>query len=373
MARKKPNPTSASKSSFWSKLKALSIGLLVSVVVLEIFLRLWNPFGSRIQGDKILLPTGMVYDVPQPPGAQGLDAQIHHTKNALGFRGPEKPVDWEAATTVIAIGGSTTECFYLSDGKDWPAQLHSRLQPTLPNLWINNAGLDGHSTFGHQVLLDDYVVKLKPDIVLFMMGVNDIGLETMRSYDSEMLRKDKGFKHWLVSHSSILSTVANIRRAAAAKKMGLSHQFVPLSALKPLEISRDSIHRAVKAQAQGRAAFGQRVDGLLETCKRSGIQPILITQALLWGDTLDPVTGRSLGQVELHEGGNGSQRWAVLESYNDVLRERAQTRQIPLFDLARLMPKSTAYFYDAYHFTNAGAAKVAELLAPELEKFLQNQ
>jgi lysophospholipase L1-like esterase len=341
------------------------------VVILEIFLRIWNPFGARVKGDKIVLPAGMVYDVPQPEGATGLDAQIHHTKNALGFRGPEKPADWEAATTVVAIGGSTTECFYLSDGKDWPAQLMARLQPRMPQLWLNNAGLDGHSTFGHQVLLDDYVVKLKPDVVLFMMGVNDIGVEAMRSYDSEMLENKTGFKNWLVNHSAILSTISNIRRAAAAKRMGLSHQFEPLSKLKPLVIAPDSMDRAVAAQASGRAAFSRRVHGLLATCKQHGMKPVIITQAMLWGDTLDPVTGLSLGDVALHEGGNGRMRWAVLESYNDVLRQIALEQGLPLLDLARMMPKSTAYFYDAYHFTNAGASKVADLLAPGLEKVLQ--
>jgi lysophospholipase L1-like esterase len=371
MAKKAHFSPKTTRTSFWSKLKALSIGILISVIVLEVFLRIWNPFGSRVKGDKIVLPAGMVYDVPQPKGAAGLDANIHHTKNSLGFRGPEKPADWEAATTVVAVGGSTTECFYLSDGNDWPAQLLARMQPEMPSLWINNAGLDGHSTFGHQVLLDDYVVKLKPDVVLFMVGVNDIGVETMRSYDADMLNKT-GFKNWLVNHSAILSTISSIRRAAAAKNMGLSHQFVPLSELKPLEISADSIQRAVAAQAGGRAAFSQRVQSLLRTCTENGIRPVLITQALLWGDTLDPVTGLSLANVELHEGGNGSMRWAVLESYNDILRQLAREQGVPLIDLAQKMPKSTAYFYDAYHFTNAGGHKVAELLAPELEILLQN-
>lgn len=369
--KSRSGPPSTTKRSIWGKVKALLVGTLIALVILEVFLRIWSPFGARVQGGKIVLPSGITYDLNRPEGANGLDEKIHHSKNSLGFRGPEKPQDWDKAETVIAVGGSTTECFYLGDGKDWPAQLLSQLQGKHPNLWINNAGLDGHSTFGHQMLLDDYVVPLKPDYVLLMIGVNDIGIEEMRSYDADAVG-NKGIMPWLARNSSIFGTIANLRRAANARKAGLTHSFVSLQELKVLELPQDSIDKAVTAQASGRAAFGQRVDKILSTCKNAGIKPILVTQALLWGDTLDPVTGLNLGNRQLKEGGNGKQRLAVLESYNNVLRSTAMKTNTPLIDLAAIMPKSTEYFYDAYHFTNAGAAKVAVLLAPELENLLQN-
>lgn len=373
------NPTPSTRGSavpskrkgLWSKVKALLIGTLVALVILEVFLRIWSPFGARVQGGKIVLPAGITYDLPRPEGAVGLDERIHHSKNALGFRGPERPQDWQAAQTLVAVGGSTTECFYLSDGKDWPAQLLANLKPSHPELWINNAGLDGHSTFGHQMLLDDYIVPLKPDYVMLMVGVNDIGIEQMRSYDADAVGRD-GIMAWLARNSSIFGTIANLRRAANARKAGLTHNFVDIKTLQELVLPQDSIDRAVAAQAAGRAAFGKRVEGLLATCTKAGIKPILVTQALLWGDTIDPGSGVNLGTRLLQEGGNGSQRFAVLESYNDVLRATAKQTGTPIIDLAALMPKSTAFFYDAYHFTNAGAAKVAALLAPELENLIQN-
>ncbi|MFN8393492.1 MAG: SGNH/GDSL hydrolase family protein [Bacteroidia bacterium] len=370
----KPRPESPPNKqgrSIWGKVKAMLIGTVVALIILEVFLRIWSPFGARVQGGKIVLPAGITYDLKRPEGANGLDEQIHHSKNSLGFRGPEKPEDWNAAQTIVAVGGSTTECFYLSDGKDWPAQLYAKLHPSHPNLWINNAGLDGHSTFGHQMLLDDYVAPQKPDYVLLMCGVNDIGIEQMRSYDADAVG-NKGFMAWLARNSSIFGTIANLRRAANARKAGLTHSFVDIKALPELNLPQDSIDRAVSAQASGRAAFGQRVEKLISTCKKAGIKPILVTQALLWGDTIDPVSGVNLGNRSLLEGGNGNQRLYVLESYNDVLRKTATQTGTPLIDLAAIMPKSTEYFYDAYHFTNAGAAKVAALLAPELENLLQN-
>jgi hypothetical protein len=45
---------------------------------------------------------------------------------------------------------------------------------------------------------------------------------------------------------------------------------------------------------------------------------------------------------------------------------------VEVIDLARLMPKNSRYFYDMSHFTNAGAAEVADLLAQALSKVSKN-
>ena len=75
------------------------------------------------------------------------------------------PKTFEDYLTIIAVGGSTTECFLIADGQDWPAILGEKLKKSFNLVWINNAGLDGHSTFGHNVLMKDYIVKIKPKVV----------------------------------------------------------------------------------------------------------------------------------------------------------------------------------------------------------------
>ena len=53
-----------------------------------------------------------------------------------------------ASLPVITVGGSIqfAECL-LSDGKTWPADIENRLGQSFHNVWINNAGMVGHSTF----------------------------------------------------------------------------------------------------------------------------------------------------------------------------------------------------------------------------------
>ena len=59
-----------------------------------------------------------------------------------------------------------------------------------------------------------------------------------------------------------------------------------------------------------------------------------------------------------------------LELYNDVTREVGRERGVLVIDLARQMPKNSTYYFDLMHYTNAGAAQVAEIIATHLTPFL---
>src|SRR5262249_16720768 len=118
---------------------ALAFGLILAFLILEIGLRVFQPIPIRVRGDHILLPRTVVYNIHNtaPHGLAGLlDESLVHTKNSLGFRGPEPPADFDDALTIIAIGGSTTECFFLSDADAWPAQLGNGLAQHFKRVWL---------------------------------------------------------------------------------------------------------------------------------------------------------------------------------------------------------------------------------------------
>jgi len=92
---------------------------------------------------------------------------------------------------IIFVGGSTTECFHISDGKDWPSAAGAMLKKQFPRIWHNNAGLDGHSTFGHLVLLHDLLLPLHPQMIVFLVGWNDIGITAGNYYDVNTLNSDR--------------------------------------------------------------------------------------------------------------------------------------------------------------------------------------
>src|SRR6476469_7808041 len=101
-----------------SKLSLLFGSTLLSLALLEGGLRLITP------------PSLFSPLVPLRPhhrmalNAAGLPGVSPHgvfSTNRWGLRGEEPPRDWKSHYTILTIGGSTTQCFFLDDHKTWPA------------------------------------------------------------------------------------------------------------------------------------------------------------------------------------------------------------------------------------------------------------
>jgi hypothetical protein len=355
---------------------AYAVYLFVLVLVLlEIGLRIYNPFHFRLKGDKILLPVNQREIITNRINPK-LDSLIVNTRNSLGFRGPEPPGGWESRLTVIAIGGSTTECHFLNDDKTWPFLLGEMLADSFPGCWLNNAGLDGHSTYGHIILLNDYVKKLRPSVVLFLTGINDV--ETAGPLFHDKLSTQNAysdFRHFIVNNSEVLSLALNIARGWRAQRFNnTTSSMLVLDSNRRLVLPDTVMQQRLARQAPYLAGYRQRLAGLADTCLSRHILPVFITQPNLFGIGRDPVTGVDLEAYPADSTDtaiNGKLIWEMLEEYNDVVRGLGSEKGVPVIDLARLMPKNSLYFYDMSHFTNAGAEKVAVLLAAELSPVLR--
>ena len=99
-------------------------------------------------------------------------------------------------------------------------------------------------------------------------------------------------------------------------------------------------------------------------------QPVLVTQPTLYGPGTDPVTGVNLSTVKLGDDLNGGLMFKVVDLYNDVTRRVAQKDGVLLIDLARELPRNSAYYYDYLHYTEPGAAEVAGIVDRHLAPFL---
>jgi hypothetical protein len=344
-------------------------------VLLEIGLRIYNPFHFRLKGDKILLPVNQREIITNTINPK-LDALIVNTRNSLGFRGPEPPRDWSHYLTIITIGGSTTECHFLNDDNTWSFLLGKDLADSLPDCWLNNAGLDGHSTFGHEVMLNDYVKKLRPSVVLFLTGINDVETEGPLFHDKLSTRNAyPDFRHFIVNNSEVLSLALNIARGWRAQKFNnTTNAMLVLDSSRRLMLPDTVIRARLGRQAPYLAAYRQRLTELADTCLVWHILPIFLTQPNLFGVGKDPVTGVDLENfptdptdVEM----NGKLIWEMLEEYNDVVRSVGSEKKVPVVDLARLIPKNSLYFYDMSHFTNRGAEEVSLVLAAALVPILR--
>lgn len=389
---------------WWIKLGLLGMSIGISLLGLEIYLRLFNPLNFRLHGNRVQLEANYSKIIRNQPGDK-MDEFIVYAKNSLGFRGEEPPRDFGKALTLVTVGGSTTESVVLGEGQTWTDWLGARLGESFADLWINNSGVDGHSTVGHLSLMRDYIGSLRPDVVLFLVGINDERLEAAREFDSGGLTRlvESGFLgrlFRLADKIEIIAYLQNIYRWKQAEAAGLrTNESVDFSTLSTLEKAAlaeiNPWDREVDYRVLGTASNSGEVDEgalvenkvleeyrerLLELVKISldaGIEPILITQPAVYGEGVDPETGVDLEKIPVGSdeddwlrGYNGRTKWQILERYNQVTREVARDRDLMVIDLARKMPKNSRYYYDLIHFSKDGAVEVAEIIYADLCPYL---
>jgi lysophospholipase L1-like esterase len=375
-----------SKTTIWTRLSNFGknfLVLLISLVLVlgfcELLLRFYNPLGFRIKGNKIILPINKKEIIHHEQGQGKLDKVIIHKRNSLGFRGPEPPADFSRYLTIVTVGGSTTECFDLAEDKTWPHDLGVNLQHDFKHLWLDNAGLSGNSTFGHYILMQDYLVKLQPKVVIFLVGINDVGLKSERDFDERIHEVNfRSLERFLASaavHSELATAALNLYRFYFPKSVMINNQNDPqetdFSKLPPFKVSASAQTAIIKDhQHHYLGPYRKRLEKLLTICRKHNIIPVLLTQPVLYGNSVDPTTGINLGHKFVAKDMDGSTGWQVLELYNDVTRQVGHEQGVLVVDLAREMPKDSRYYFDLMHYTNAGAEKVADLVAAQLTPFL---
>lgn len=348
---------------------------VVTLVLLEVALRIYNPFHFRLKGDKILLPINQRQIITNKINPK-LDPLIINSRNSLGFRGPEPPADRGHHLTVITIGGSTTECHFLNDDKAWPFLLGKKLADSFPGCWLNNAGLDGHSTYGHIVMLNDHVKQLRPSVILFLTGINDIENDGPDFHDKLNMRNAyPDFLHWLFNNSEVLNVGLNLVRGWRAQRFNnTTGTMWVLDSNRRLMLSERLMQDRLALQAPYLKGYRQRLEELTDTCLAWHILPVLMTQPNQFGFGRDSLTGADLADYPVNPKDsllNGKLVWEIEEKYNDVVRNICQEKGLPLIDLARSMPKNSYYFYDMSHFTNVGAERVSDLVAAALIPILK--
>lgn len=333
------------------------ISILVSFLLCEIVLRIYNPFQSRVRGNEIILKSNYKKNVVVDPPINGLDKQFTYTTNSIGFRGPEPPKDeeWDAKKTIITIGGSTTECSLLADDSTWSAHLFNNLKSSHPDVWLNNAGLDGCSSYGHIILMRDYIVKLKPDYAVFLVGINDLVKSTFENEDGFLINRKESFLRKAMKKSEVLTLVSNLMEASKSSKANVAHGVDPYEYKNnplnnPDTAYQNKLHKQLEVMVP---AYIDRINQINDLCVSANIKPVFVTQPK-FDDT-------------------SSVSWKVMNIYNEALMKYCQEKNIHCIDLANQLPRDVNFYYDQIHYTNAGARKIAEILSPQINQIISKQ
>jgi lysophospholipase L1-like esterase len=351
---------------------ALLLGsTLFSLGLLEIGLRLITPpsLFSPLVPLRPHFNTALV-----ATGLPGVSPRGTFSTNRWGMRGDEPPRDWPNHYTILTIGGSTTQCFFLDDQKTWPHLLQERLRARHPEVWVGNGGLDGHTTRGHLLFMHEVVPKIRPNAVIFLTGINDLGFsinDTERAIAAANQVERTGWRYRLFASSRLLQVGAAWKRILVDKAMVVDAKRTRHHALvvQPMP-SREQLPADLYSLLPALVDYRQNLRRLIAAARAMHVRPIFLTQPLEFSDTpyWQSVRIRFEWLRSTKQAYSCATLWRLLDVYNQELRQLCRAEGVECYDLAAEIPHRPEYFYDGVHFTERGAARVAEVVAPVIEK-----
>jgi lysophospholipase L1-like esterase len=249
--------------------------------------------------------------------------------------------------------------------------LGQNLSRRFNRVWVNNAGLDGATTYRHLILMEDYVVKMWPKVVLFLIGINDVGAGNLEAAEPRPGHYLRNLWRALLYHSEVYVLGQNLSRYFMAQSRGLHHTEIDLRKAGALDhLPAAAASRMLQDyETNSLPFFAQRLEKLVKVCRDYGIEPVFVTQPALYGPGVDPATGVDLETIKIGAS-NGRFRFQVIDLYNEVTRQVAPKDGVLLIDLARELPRNSAYYYDYLHYTEAGAKEVAGIIDRHLASWL---
>lgn len=280
--------------------------------------------------------------------------------NEFGFRGPEiarEPVD--GTTRILILGASET--FGLLEGPDmeFPAQLGRELK-SQGNFEVINAGIAGSSLRAMVSLWDNWGARFQPHIVLFyptpIFYLQNEPPGPLRPYDAAREAQAATEFHLrlgdrlLGTYRTLPLWVRNIRRDMLYSR----------------QIAGKSPDWFFSGVPQDRLdLFENDAARLIERIQDAGAIPIVVTHATSAVSPPRPEDNLHLRNIRFDFPRTTNEVIAAFEvEANDALRRIADRKGVRLIDAGRELGGERKLFGDLVHFTDAGAARMASLLAP---------
>jgi lysophospholipase L1-like esterase len=282
--------------------------------------------------------------------------EVIWSSNAWGFRGPEISVEKPPGVIrIVCLGASTTEGSQ-KNTETYPYFLQQELNRLFPNQTIEviNAGHHGQDIFDLLEILNQRVLPLQPDIVLFYEGSNNINfydfVEGLPCTLGECwLNHYPAWYRFLYKHSAIFVLLSDSFGWNSYKPPPMPHKFDD-TGIKPSALYyREGLYQiARETQARG----GIIVLSSFITVAHEELEVAYEDNPGLFNDIYKkyyPLTPAELGRI-----------------YDHFNRQSARAREfgVPYADVAAKFPKDARYFpFDLIHFSPEGNQLLAKLFA----------
>ncbi len=334
---------------------------MIGLLLIELIFGGWFNANNQLSNIGILRDVKLeytvnhLYETDQPT--------ITYTRDSYGLRGIST-FNEPSKIDILTVGGSTTDQRYIDDAKTWQEALERALSQEKETWLVSNAGVDGQSTYGHLKSFELWfsnIEKLQPEMIFFYVGINDFyKVSSDAKYDAIQQYEHAGLKNTIKDKSVLYNVYRKLKGIRKAQKVKVGHFKVDFSATKyTQEEVLDSTLLALYDE-KNLKAFKVRVQQLIAYSKKMRAIPIFITQpTFLYKIENGEVFGvENINYIEEKYAYNGVGYYKLLTKLNDAIKEAAS--DFPVIDISSEDDWQPEDFYDYYHMTEAGAAKLGK-------------
>lgn len=353
-----------------NKLLLLVYALMISVLLGDLLLRFMLPqrqFGT---------PWLPMHRVSQASDAMpGIKGRIELSVNKYGLRGPDVDLE-EVDHKILCIGGSSTECLYVTDKKSWPWLLQTKLNEALPEtVFVGNAGRSGHFTLQHEALLQNYRYVDRFDWVVFSTGINDMGRLMRKDYEAQLksiaeqtLEHNYAYKSSPYYDRLMINVILSLGKVKTNSSQicqdpeGAWYNKIRTIRRKALEAN--TLTELPSDLDRMLDFYAENLGRIIKLCRKKGLKMLFLTQPTIYNANMSEKEKSLLWE---HVDSTHAYREDVLEQmmarYNARLLEVCRQYDVPCLDLATMLPKNVTVLYDDCHLNTSGCERVAEILA----------
>lgn len=360
----------------------------------EILTRLWIPVDPQKRSldrseDHPYLRTDWVPGFERTYLIEGIARQkgsMRFKINEFGFRSSsmksqKKP---EGTYRIFFLGGSTTEELYLPEEKTFPFLVEKKLTRAYPpqRFECANGGISGYLAADVLAALIYKVLYYEPDLVVVMLGVNDLLYGTTSRYDP--LRR-ANYRKSLYSpgyQESVRSSLGKILKRShflTLLKWRLWNRIFPPDAEKYKTVldQYDAWRKERRERPFTSISESQSLDDFLKYLKEiifvsqgHGVRLILMTEPSVYQENLPAeideklwMGWRGAGNRSIHVNLSPDFLLRGMNRFNNAVRELSRQYGVELIDLEKEIPKNLQYFYDDVHLTPAGGERAGDVIS----------
>lgn len=356
----------------------VATSVLLSVLVIEIALRWFAPVSLKA------ISLRVEQDLP------GLSRSIRYERDDLGLLRigmwplRKSPDD----IRILCIGASTTDQPTQDTEHTWCAQLqmllHGRFSEKRIVVQTATFAQGGWRIADLVARVPDILDVLNPDVVITLMGVNDLAFNGGAGYEykgiSDRITSIRNrevtasYEFWrrCEASSQLCRRIILLRQKIHSWRHGHPSRSLEWHTRNLPNLRREyqeyEYIEAPKRKPDALREFSEGMGAMLQLLDQRGITAVVLGQPVLWNTRMSEAERLALWfYVETPVGRvrpSGAWLHTEMSRFNNAQKVIAEEHGARYVDLDEHLPKDLSHYFDDCHFTDLGSQRVAETILP---------